>query len=290
MLGLDRDGEALAAAGDGWPGSVDRVTTGHSRFDRLAEVIDGPRSRRGCPAPCSTSACRRRSSTGPTAASATAARARSTCAWTADGRWTAADVVNGDDERRAGRVIRDYGDERFAGRIARAIVAARPISTTTELAEMVTAAIPAPPAAPAAIPAKRTFQAMRIEVNGELDVLPGASTRPSRRPRPGGRIAVLTYHSGEDRIVKQRFAAADQGDCACPRACRACAAPSRRSAASRRPQAAAEQAERNPRAPSARLRVVEKLGPDAPVPSPRCAASTRRGADRRGRASRGRND
>ena len=122
-----------------------------------------------------------------------------------DAQWSASDVVNGYDEAELRRVIRKYGDERFASRIAAAIVAARPIETTTELAAVVTSAIPAPARRTGGHPAKRTFQAIRIEVNGELDVLAPAIDAAIEAVVPGGRIAVLSYHSGEDRIVKERF-------------------------------------------------------------------------------------
>ena len=118
---------------------------------------------------------------------------------------TADDVVNRYDVDELARLIRRYGDERYAGRIARAIVAARPLHTTTELAAVVTDAIPAPARRHGGHPAKRTFQAIRIEVNAELHVLPDAIDSAIDATRPGGRVAVLTYHSGEDRIVKDRF-------------------------------------------------------------------------------------
>jgi 16S rRNA (cytosine1402-N4)-methyltransferase len=162
-------------------------------------------------------------------------------------------------------VIRRYSDERFAVRIARAIVAARPVATTAELAAIVTAAIPAAARRTGGHPAKRTFQALRIEVNGELSALPDALDQAIVATKPSGRIAVLTYHSGEDRIVKDRFRTAS-GTCDCPPGlpcvCGATALV-RRVRASRTPSAA--QAESNRRARSARLRVVERLGaPAAP--------------------------
>ena len=126
-------------------------------------------------------------------------------------RWTAADVVNGYPEDELARIIRRYGDERFAVRIAGAIVAARPIETTTQLAEIVTRAIPAATRRTGGHPATRTFQAIRIEVNGELDALPTALDAAIEATRPGGRISVLSYHSGEDRIVKDRFRTATGG-------------------------------------------------------------------------------
>ncbi len=176
--------------------------------------------------------------------------------------WSAADVVNGYDEDRLAAVIRRHGDERFANRIARAICAQRPIETTAELASIVTTAIPAAARRTGGHPAKRTFQAIRIEVNGELDALPDALDQAVEATRPGGRIAVLSYHSGEDRIVKERFAAA-AGACDCPPdlPC-VCGAVQTVRIVRRIPKraSAAEQAN-NRRSTSARLRVVERIEP-----------------------------
>lgn len=132
---------------------------------------------------------------------------------------TAADVVNGYSEAALIRILRDYGEEKFAPRIAHAIVEARgvaPIETTTALADIISGAIPA-----AARyrenqhPARRSFQAIRIEVNGELAVIAPSIEAAVQRLRPGGRAAVITFHSLEDRIVKQTFASLSAG-CTCP--------------------------------------------------------------------------
>src|SRR5205823_6734658 len=125
-------------------------------------------------------------------------------------------VVNGADAPELARILRQYGDERYAARIARAIVAARPILTTTALAAVVRDAIPAPARRRGGHPARRTFQALRIEVNDELAVLPDALDQAVEALAPGGRCVVLSYHSGEDRIVKARFRSATTGDCTCP--------------------------------------------------------------------------
>ena len=176
--------------------------------------------------------------------------------------WSATDVVNGYDVDELARVIRRYGDERFAMRIARAIVAARPIETTSELAAVVTAAIPAATRRTGGHPATRTFQAIRIEVNAELEALPGALDDAIDATRPGGRIAVLAYHSGEDRLVKERFRRAT-GDCDCPPGlpcvCGAVQTVRLVRRVPKRPSAAEREA--NPRAASARLRVVERIEP-----------------------------
>lgn len=173
---------------------------------------------------------------------------------------SAADIVNGWSAEDLAAVLRRNSDERHAMRIARAIVAARPIVTTTELAEIVRDAIPAPARRRGGHPAKRTFQALRIEVNRELDILGPSLDRAIDALAPGGRIAVLSYHSGEDRIVKDRLRAGVTGGCTCPSGlpCGCGAVPTLRLVAGSRTPAEAEVAA-NPRAASARLRAAEKL-------------------------------
>jgi 16S rRNA (cytosine1402-N4)-methyltransferase len=173
---------------------------------------------------------------------------------------TAADVVNGYEVDDLARVIRRYGDERFATRVARAIVAARPLRTTGQLAEVVRSAIPAATRRRGGHPARRTFQALRIEVNAELEVLPDALDAAIEVTAPGGRIAVLSYHSGEDRIVKDRFRRAT-GQCDCPPDLPCVCGARQRLRVVRgipRKPSDAEQAA-NPRAGSARLRVAERI-------------------------------
>lgn len=175
--------------------------------------------------------------------------------------WSAADVVNGYPAEQLARVIKEHGDERFARRIADAIVAARPIETTTHLAEVVVSAIPAPARRTGGHPAKRTFQAIRIEVNGELDALPIALEAAMRRTVPGGRVAVLSYHSGEDRIVKQQMRDAATGGCLCPPdlPC-VCDAVQTVRLVRRVPRTpSAVEVTGNRRAASARLRVAERI-------------------------------
>lgn len=259
ILGLDRDPAALAAASARLLRFGDRVRTHRCRFDELDDAmqahditeLSGALFDLGVSSPQLDQAERGFSyrAEGPL-----------DMRMDPDAPWSADDVVNGYAEHELARVIRQYGDERFATRIARAIVAARPIETTNRLAEVVTAAIPAAARRTGGHPAKRTFQAIRIEVNGELDAIPDAIDTAIDRLVPGGRIAVLAYHSGEDRIVKDRFRQAETGGCECPsdlpcvcgavRTVRLVRAPKRPSAA--------EQAA-NRRASSARLRVAEKL-------------------------------
>ena len=129
---------------------------------------------------------------------------------------TAADVVNEYDEEALAELFTDNGEGRFARRIARAIVAARPLATTGELADVVRAAIPAATRRTGGHPARRVFQAIRIAVNEELDQLETALDEALALLRPGGRCVVIAYHSGEDRLVKTFFTRMSTDDCQCP--------------------------------------------------------------------------
>lgn len=176
---------------------------------------------------------------------------------------TAREVVNGYSKQDLYRVIRDYGEERFAENIAKHIVREREkhsIETTGELLQVIKAAIPARVREGKGHPAKRTFQAIRIEVNGELDVL--RETLPSliELLEDGGRICVITFHSLEDRIVKDCFRTAEN-PCTCPPdfpVC-VCGKVSRGSVITRKPIVPSErEKEENPRSKSAKLRVFER--------------------------------
>jgi 16S rRNA (cytosine1402-N4)-methyltransferase len=178
---------------------------------------------------------------------------------------TAYDVVNHYSSKDLAEVLRRYGEERFARRIAAAIEHARPIEDTVTLAEVVKQAIPAATRRTGGHPAKRTFQALRIEVNKELDALETVLPDAVQALRQGGRLAVLSYHSGEDRIVKQFLVAGARG-CTCPPDFPVCVCGARASLrlVSRKPlRPRVDELERNPRAASARLRVAEKLGAEA---------------------------
>lgn len=173
---------------------------------------------------------------------------------------TAAEIVNEWDEDDISRTLQVYGDEKFARKIARVIVASRPVTTTSQLAALVTSAIPAPARRRGGNPAKRTFQALRIAVNQELEILPTTLDRILRRTCSGGRVAVLAYHSGEDRLVKERFTYHTTGGCACPAhlPCGCGAQPTtRRLRVPSRPTEIERTA--NPRSASARLRAVEVI-------------------------------
>jgi 16S rRNA (cytosine1402-N4)-methyltransferase len=177
---------------------------------------------------------------------------------------TAADVVNTWSARDLADLFAVNGEARFARRIANAVVAARPFATTSQLAEVVRDAIPAPARRQGGHPARRVFQAVRIAVNDELGVLPGTIDTLISRLVPGGRIAVLAYHSGEDRIVKDRFREAATGGCTCPPGlpCVCGAIPTVRlvNRGARRPGEV--EVATNRRAQSARLRIAERLHQD----------------------------
>jgi 16S rRNA (cytosine1402-N4)-methyltransferase len=260
VIGIDQDPDALQAATARLAGYGDRLRTSQRRFDQLDEAlaehdverISGVLFDLGVSSPQLDRGDRGFSyrHEGPL-----------DMRMDTDQTWSADDVVNGYSESDLARIIKRYGDERFASRIARAICAARPIQTTTELAAVVTSAIPAAARRTGGHPAKRTFQAIRIEVNDELGVLPDALDQAVRATRPGGRIAVLSYHSGEDRIVKERFAVA-AGACECPDdlPCVCGAIQTVRIVRGVPKRASDAERQRNRRAASARLRVVERVG------------------------------
>jgi 16S rRNA (cytosine1402-N4)-methyltransferase len=174
---------------------------------------------------------------------------------------SARDIVNAWDERDLAQIFRRYGEERYARQIARAIVARRPLETTAELVDVIRSAIPAPARFGAGHPAKRVFQALRIAVNDELGAIERALPAALEMLRPGGRLAVISFHSLEDRIVKNFLREAERG-CTCPPDFPICVCgnePVMR-ALSRKPiRPTAEEVARNPRSPSARLRVGAKV-------------------------------
>jgi 16S rRNA (cytosine1402-N4)-methyltransferase len=176
---------------------------------------------------------------------------------------SAADVVNEADERELADAFRRYGEERFARPIARAIVRRRrerPFERTSELVEVIRSAIPAPRRFGDGHPAKRVFQALRIVVNEELDSLERALPAALSMLRPGGRVAVVSFHSLEDRIVKRFFAAQARG-CVCPPELPVCVCgkePTLRLVTRKAVRPSPAETADNPRAASARLRVSVK--------------------------------
>jgi 16S rRNA (cytosine1402-N4)-methyltransferase len=181
-----------------------------------------------------------------------------------DDSFTAYDVVNGYSEAELSRIIKEYGEERWAVRIAQFIVKERktePIKSTGQLTEIIKAAIPAKARRTGPHPAKRTFQAIRIEVNDELGHLRDAVAKLPDLLSSGGRIAIITFHSLEDRIVKQEFERR-LDPCTCPKEFPVCVcgkvADVKR--VTRKPIVPSdEELELNPRSRSAKLRVLEKL-------------------------------
>ncbi len=264
ILGLDRDESALAAATQRLARFGDRVQTVHVRFDHLhdamnaarIDILSGALFDLGVSSPQLD-------------------RIERGFSYRQDARldmrmdlsesWSAGDVVNGYSENELARILREHGDERFAGRIARAIVSHRPIESTVQLANVIVSAIPAAARRTGGHPAKRSFQAIRIEVNRELEILPSAIDAAIAATGVGGRIAVLSYHSGEDRIVKDRFREAETGNCECPPGlpcvCGAVRTVRIVRGIAKRPSAA--EAASNRRAASARLRVVERIVDEA---------------------------
>jgi 16S rRNA (cytosine1402-N4)-methyltransferase len=260
LVGLDRDRRALEASRRALAPWIDRVELRHVPFERIGEEVRslGMTSVAGFLFDLGVSS--HQLDTGERGFSF---RHEGPLDMRMDDRdrLTAADVVNGYEMRRLASVLRTLGDERHADRIARAVVAARPILTTTELSEIVRAAIPAATRRTGGHPAKRTFQAIRIEVNRELAQLPDAIDAAIDLLAPSGRGVVLSYHSGEDRIVKDRFRYAETGGCTCPpRLPCGCGAVSTVRPLRRRSSTPGEaEVARNPRSASARLRAVEKL-------------------------------
>ena len=177
---------------------------------------------------------------------------------------SAYEVVNTYPAKRLGELIRDYGEERYAFRIANSIVASRerkPIATTTELAEIIKASIPAAARREGPHPARRTFQAIRIEVNGELEGLERALRDAAELLNPGGVLCVITFHSLEDRIVKNLFKEL-KDPCTCPKSAPVCICgkkPQVKILTNKPLTAGEDELAANPRSRSAKLRAIEKL-------------------------------
>ena len=176
----------------------------------------------------------------------------------------AAEVINTYNEHDLARILRVYGEEKFASQIAREIVRRRehePIETTGQFVEIIKAGIPAAARRHGGHPAKKSFQAIRIEVNHELDVLERGLDAATRWLNPGGRICVISYHSLEDRIVKNHFKEMSQG-CTCPPEIPVCVCGNVPilKVITRKPLVAQpDEVARNPRARSAKIRVAQRL-------------------------------
>lgn len=206
LVGLDRDPDALAIAGERLARFRERARVVRARYDEIAAVIDGPVDGVLFDLGVSSMQLDR-----PERGFSYAVDAPLDMRMDPDAQLTAADVVNTYDESALTDILRRFGEERFAPRIAAQIVrrrAARPFRRTGELVELLYQAIPAPARRTGGHPAKRTFQALRIAVNEELDSLSAALPAALDVLAPGGRIVVMAYQSLEDRIVKTVFAEA----------------------------------------------------------------------------------
>jgi 16S rRNA (cytosine1402-N4)-methyltransferase len=260
IVGLDRDPDALDAAGTRLARFGDRALLRRARFDHLAAVLAevGRRETSGALFDLGVSSAQLDR---PERGFSFRASGPLDMRMDPDAPISAAQLVNEASADELARVLRSLGDERYAGRIARAVVAARPVTTTGELADIVRDAIPAAARRRGGHPARRTFQAIRIAVNEELAILPGAIDDAIEMLVPGGRCVALAYHSGEDRIVKDRFRDAATGGWTgpshlpTPPDVHPTVRLLRRGAW--RPSDAETAA--NPRAEAARLRAVEKL-------------------------------
>ena len=263
LIGIDRDPVALAAAGKRLEPFGDRVTLVHSNFCRMAQVleeldipgVDGILLDLGVSSPQLDDGARGFSYM---------ADAPLDMRMDAGDALTAHTVVNTWSQEELKRILYDYGEERYAPAIAAAIVRRRetaPIETTLELVDVIRSAMPAVALREKQHPAKRSFQAIRIAVNDELNSVSKAMETMIPKLNPGGRLAVITFHSLEDRIVKSAMAAGAKG-CICPPEFPVCVC-------GRKPQvklltrkpivSGDEELDRNPRARSAKLRVCEKL-------------------------------
>ncbi len=257
LICIDRDSAAIEAAGERLAPWMDRVRLVHSNFSELGSVLeedaDGMLFDLGVSSPQLDDPERGFSYMHDAPLDMRMDRSAPLTAW---------EVVNSWSLEELRRILYDFGEERYAPAIARAIAKRReqrPIETTLELVEVIKSAMP-----PAALrekqhPAKRSFQAVRIAVNGELDALPPMLRAAADKLRPGGRLAVITFHSLEDRIVKRTLRELAQG-CTCPPSFPVCVCGKKPLVRLDKPvtPSAAEVAE-NPRARSARLRTAEKL-------------------------------
>ena len=264
LICIDRDQAAIDAAGERLAPWMDRVTLVHGNFAELGDILrlsgaggaDGMLFDLGVSSPQLDDASRGFSYMQD---------APLDMRMDTSAALTAGDIVNTWPQEELRRILWEYGEERYAPAIARAIARAReaaPVNTTLELVEIIKSAMP-----PAALrekqhPAKRSFQAIRIAVNGELDALPPMLEAAVDALNPGGRLAVITFHSLEDRIVKRALADMARG-CTCPPEFPVCVCGKRPRVKllTRRPVTAGEaELEDNPRARSAKLRAAEKCG------------------------------
>ena len=217
IIGINQDADAIAAATERLKDYKDKVTIVRSNYRNIREVLEGLRIQKadGIYLDLGVSSYQL-----DTVNRGFTYRENAPLDMRMDQRneKTAADIVNDYGEMELYRVIRDYGEEKFAKNIAKHIVQARKtgrIETTDQLVEIIKAAIPAKMRAEGGHPAKRTFQALRIELNQELEVLNESIDTMIGLLNPGGRLSIITFHSLEDRIVKTRFRT-NENPCICP--------------------------------------------------------------------------
>lgn len=262
LIGIDQDGDAIAAASENLREFGSRVTIVRSNYEQLSSILDelGISRVDGICLDLGVSSFQL-----DTKERGFTYREDAPLDMRMDQRqtMTAADMVNTLSEMELYRLIRDYGEEKFAKNIARHIVRQRqekPIETTGELTEVIKAAIPAKVRAGKGHPAKQTFQAIRIALNRELEVLQNTIDTAIERLTPGGRLAIITFHSLEDRIVKTKFRE-NENPCVCPPdfpVC-VCGKKSRGRVITRKPIVpTAGEEEENRRSKSAKLRVFER--------------------------------
>ena len=263
LIGIDRDPVALKAAGERLAPFGDRVTLVHSNFCEIAQVlkslnidgVDGILLVLGVASPQLDEVSRGFSYM---------ADAPLDMRMNSEDMLSAHDVVNTWSFEELKRILYDYGEERYAPRIASAICSRRevkPIETTLELVDIIRGAMPAAALREKQHPAKRSFQAIRIAVNDELGSVEKVMRDAIPCLNPGGRLAVITFHSLEDRIVKNAMAEAAKG-CTCPPSFPVCVCGKKPlvKLISRKPIVSGEmELERNPRARSAKLRICEKI-------------------------------
>ncbi len=262
LICVDRDSAALQAAGERLEPWKDRVTLMRSNFDRVPEIldelgipaVDGMLFDLGVSSPQLDEAERGFSYMKDAPLDMRMDRTAAL---------TAAEIVNTWPEAELKRILYTYGEERYAPRIAAAIVKARgkkELETTLELADLIRGAMPAAALREKQHPAKRSFQAIRIAVNDELGSVERLLDRAPDRLKPGGRLCVISFHSLEDRLVKQAFHKRVDG-CTCPKSFPVCVCGFKQTLrlVGGSVTAGKEELERNPRARSARLRVAERI-------------------------------
>ena len=263
LICIDRDQAALDAAPGRLEGLMDRVTLVHGNFDQLEQILDGL-SLEGADGMLFDLGVSSPQLDDPARGFSYLHDAPLDMRMDQSAPLTARDVVNDWDQEELKRILWRYGEERYSGPIAAAIVRARarkPIETTLELAELIRSAMPKAALREKQHPAKRSFQAIRIAVNDELRAVETMLQSAVPRLNPGGRLAVISFHSLEDRIVKTALADFAKG-CTCPPDFPVCVCgktPVVRLVTRKPITADADELERNPRARSAKLRVAEKL-------------------------------